>query len=356
MGHLAANTLAALRPGLVEFYVCENARLKQLHPLGPKGFQIIGLDVLFTESLEPILIELNANPSLSVMQPVHEVPESAEETDLATIASVNPAGASSTQARGASPGPAKGRSSGCRSNRSQTRARLGLAGQAREKSIDGTEKKKVVSELDLEIKRELVCQALLLANPAPQSKVARLRQRWLREEQPLLEIVPLDDTAQCVPFGRKRSPAEAIRPDAAVDKCPALEILDFEALVAPDVTQYARAHLTLYRCWCRNCGQNQDTLGQAQMLRLIERGGLTAPGSLWPDKVAAQLWLTRVWRGLSEGAFGLNLTQFVVMAGWIGQMLAGEIAPHATELELENGPSRISGVLEFVSHGLCGME
>merc|ERR1719296_353928 len=48
---LAANTLMALRPSLVEYYVCEQQR--PLHPLAAKGFQLIGFNVMFDAEGEP---------------------------------------------------------------------------------------------------------------------------------------------------------------------------------------------------------------------------------------------------------------------------------------------------------------
>merc|ERR1712039_431219 len=136
--------------------------------------------------------------------------------------------------------------------------------------------------------------------------------------------------------------------------CPALEPLDFEALVAPEVSGYARAHLCLYRWWRRRCSQGQNTLGQAQMLKLMDRGGLLGAGALFQDRVSAELWLSRLWRDVTGGAFGLNLPQFVGVAGKLGQMLVGDVGTGAVDATDVSGLGHIEGVLEFVNRiGPC---
>lgn len=327
---LSANTLMALRPGLVEFYVHEQPR--QLHPLAPKGFQIIGLDILFDSEVRPLLLELNANPSLSVMQPAA----------AAAPAEREPTPPTDVQEAPTRPGAGARRSHSLRS----TRQRLGLANStaARETSV---RLPPVISPLDLEIKRELVSQALLLVQPAPMSKVARLRKKWQQKQDGMRDAAELpldDDGAWALPW--KPTACEAVRPDAP-GRSPALEALHFDELVAPDVLEYARAHLSIYRCWSRNCGM-QETLGQAQVLKLLERGGVVS--DVFQDKVSAQLWLTRIWRSAAVGAFGLSFPRFVCLASRIGKLLiAGCDAPE----DEEDAPSHIQGVLEFVRRGLC---
>jgi len=337
---LAANTLMAMRPGLLEFYVHERPR--PLHPLGPKGFQIIGLDVIIDSNAQPWLLELNANPSLSAVQP--------SEKDDCEMPEPRPVEAPSGEAPAAAKAPM-----GSRRSRSLRTCRARLQGiDAARESPPGERSAVVTSELDLEIKRELVSQALLLARPAPQCKVIRLRRHWMQEQRNPQEVVPLDDGGSWVP-GVRPSRLGHTRTDAP-DRCPALEALDFEALAAPEVTEYAQAHLSLYRCWRRSCGGSQDTLGQAQMLKLLERGNLigSGGGTLWTDKVACQLWLSRIWRTAAEGAFGLNLPQFVTLVGRIGQMLI--VGGTAADPEDAEDSSHIGGVLEFVRRGLCGPE
>merc|ERR1712060_58101 len=91
---------------------------------------------------------------------------------------------------------------------------------------------------------------------------------------------------------------------------------------APDVLEYAKIHLALYRSFVKGCGAGRDSLGQAQVLKMVEKAGLIGDSqALWQDRVSSQLWLSRVWRELAPGVFGLNLPQFVVLAGRIGRML-----------------------------------
>jgi len=72
-----------------------------------------------------------------------------------------------------------------------------------------------------------------------------------------------------------------------------------------------------------------------------------------PAPVTAQLWISRVWRDMTGGAFGLNLPQFVGFARRIGQLLLGSADTDDGE---EDSPSHLECVLEFVSRGLCGNE
>lgn len=505
---LAANTLMALRPSIVDFFVNESPR--PLHPLGPKGFQIIGLDVLLDGEVEPRLLELNANPSLSATQPagLQGLVPNPSDPDLegldvlgadddpgAAAASAAPsaaaaaapvllnstllqpglpgsslaqpsiapvAGATAAAAGtpplapvsanvvslGASPSPAQMRrsasvrggslgstaraaamaalsggprfssqtpppmrsssslgpapaaaaGSGMTVSASQPRLQSATARQsgvaspapagARGSSARGSisrrsgssaaqgarrgrdggsrrtrtglperrestkaERNVVTSELDLEIKRELVTQALLLVKPAPQIKTARLRKQWNSTTRPIGDYVPLDDEGAWA-LSTRRARAEGTRPDAP-DRCPAFEVLDFGALTADPVMEYAKAHLALYRFWCKSCGQGKESLGQAQMMRLVERAGLVGTGKMWPDKVSANLWFSRFWREFTAGAYGLNLPQFVALIGRIGRMMCAGIGPEAEGSEDAERVTHVAGVLEFVGRGLA---
>eukprot|EP00931_Biecheleriopsis_adriatica_P096163 TRINITY_DN6980_c0_g1_i1.p1 TRINITY_DN6980_c0_g1~~TRINITY_DN6980_c0_g1_i1.p1 ORF type:complete len:792 (-),score=155.59 TRINITY_DN6980_c0_g1_i1:199-2574(-) len=359
VAELAANTLQALRPGLVEFYAHETRM--PLHPLGPKGFQIIGLDVMLDNELRPKLLELNANPSLSVMQPgpKEETVEN-QEADMPAVPPAPPAppapgvlvpllerGTKSAEVRGASRPRSRGSpSAGSAENRRSvslrraSRQRLGISATPKESSG-----KNAVSELDLEIKRTLVCQALLLAKPASQAKVARLRKRWRAEGPSSMETLPLDDDGVWV-LATRPSPAEKLCPDALPESCPALEALDFADLSADTAAEYVKAHLELCRCWSKACGSNQDTVSQASVLKLLQNAGMFGQTSLFSNRVSCQLWLTRVWREASEGGFGLTLPEFVAVAGRLGGMLLAGCTD--SELDEADRPSHFQGVQEFV--------
>lgn len=217
----------------------------------------------------------------------------------------------------------------------------------RKPSKDGF--KTVTSELDLEIKRSLVIQALLLAKPASQVKVARLRKLWRQEGPSSQETLPLDDSGIWV-LPTKPSKAEKLCPDAEPETCPAFEVLDLPSLASGEVVEYAEFHLQLYRLWGRACGLSQDSLGQAGLLKLLERAGLIGSTGLFPDRVSGQLWLARVWRDATDGNFGLSLPQFVLVAGRLGRLLlAGCTDPEPSE---EDGPSQIQGVEAFAKQVL----
>lgn len=352
---LAANTLMALRPGLVEFYAHERPR--PLHPSGPKGFQIIGLDVLIDDSMQPILLELNANPSLSAYQPKQRVEGALEPSgDAVHDQAFEYSGVPEVPTASASSGSSSGRtgtaSTAPRRSGSvarQSRLRLGVRERKDSKESINQESKVITSELDLQIKRELVCQALLMVRPALPAKATRQRKLWLEkniESRTNAEIIPLNDEGAWIGLAQP-SRVETPRPDAP-ERCPALLPLDIEALVESELIEYVAAHLSLYRCWRRSCASSQGTLGQVQFVKLVERAGLVGTGAVFADRIAVQLWVQKAWREI-DGAYGVNLPQFVSVAGRLGKMLLGDPIDEDGETA-----SHIQGVLEFVRRGLCG--
>jgi len=244
---------------------------------------------------------------------------------------------------------------GRRSASTQSKQRLGLCKSAalKEQTRD-RESKMVISPLDLEIKRELIAQALLLSKPAPMCKVARLRKQWFCEEQGISENIPLDDDGAWLQTECPQKTFPEIRHDAP-DRCPCLEQIDFHELVIPEVGEYARAHFALYRAWVRACGPQQSTVGQAQMLKLLERRGFVGQGQLFADRIAVQLWLTRVWKVAADNAFGLDLRQFVRLSSRLGVMLRGEGAD-GPEAAADLDKVIVGGVLEFVRRGGAGID
>jgi len=256
--NLAEKTILALRPALIEHmsYGDHGA----MHPSGPKGFHILGFDILFDERYRPMLLELNANSSLSVLQPVAEPSES-----------------------------------GCKSE---------------------------VSELDLAVKAELISQALLVANPLRHRLALQGRIAWLEDMAPCRKImpgvyplvdepIPFDDDGQPVHDGVNHLVSRPDRPD----KCPALRPLQFTP--HPAYT-FVQNQLQVYRVWRHfsfnppgSCplreGQSRRYLGfgRTQFRQLCDVAFLIASGPqrwddedphlvpCWPDKVTAELFWSR---------------------------------------------------------------
>lgn len=69
---LCERTLLAIKPSLIEHYGYNLAGKVGHHPHGTKGFQIIGLDIIFEDNCRPKLLELNANCSLSCLSPMQD--------------------------------------------------------------------------------------------------------------------------------------------------------------------------------------------------------------------------------------------------------------------------------------------
>ena len=69
---LCERTLLAIKPSLIEHYGYNLVGKIGHHPHGAKGFQIIGLDIIFEDNCRPKLLELNANCSLSCLSPMSD--------------------------------------------------------------------------------------------------------------------------------------------------------------------------------------------------------------------------------------------------------------------------------------------
>lgn len=299
---LAEKTLLALRPALVERMAGGNHGA--FHPVGPKGFHILGFDVMFDENHRPLLLELNANSSMSVLQP-------AEDPSV----------------------------SGCKTE---------------------------VSELDLAVKAELISQALLCANPPPHGACLRKRLAWLDAlgsfskvhgaSPPVDEPLPLDDDGELV--SGVTATTAAPRPDRP-GRCPALRPLDFDA--HPAAMSYVRTHLRAYRVWRHYAFQPPGSLplrhqsqrrylgfGRHQFRALCEAAGLVGPGGspgaaedgpCWPDRATAELFVTRVLRGVSaEEAQGsgaaLDFPSFLRrLVGPVGEILVGGASSGPSPME-----------------------
>eukprot|EP01065_Artemidia_motanka_P019965 TRINITY_DN23898_c0_g1_i1.p1 TRINITY_DN23898_c0_g1~~TRINITY_DN23898_c0_g1_i1.p1 ORF type:complete len:741 (+),score=158.91 TRINITY_DN23898_c0_g1_i1:76-2298(+) len=284
---IAAKTLTALRPQLIEWYVDKR---KALHPAVAKGFQVLGFDVIIDSRYRPRLLEINANSSLSITQPGME------------------GDARQPEARG---------SRDCRESRvrerSLSRTRLcPLKQQQRRNSSASMEevdpRVKTISGLDEQIKTELVCQALLCVAPLPHRKAVRQRRRWLCECEMNYdgyqraactgEPLPLSDS------GEYYASCHAPRPDA-FERCPALVPLDWAAVPAA-CREHSERHLLLCRTFRAAVARASGQLGRPQLSRMLERVGLignTERGCQW-DRASADVLLVGLWRTLPRDADG----------------------------------------------------
>lgn len=168
---LCERTLLAIKPSLIEHYGYNLAGKIGHHPHGSKGFQIIGLDIIFEDNCRPKLLELNANCSLSCLSPMQD-PED--------------------------------------------------GGVLWKPDMSGP--KMEVSALDLAIKSELVAQALLLVNPLSHRKATQGRQEF--QEQ--CGGLPAGSVfAEPLPNEEQRREANPPRRPDRPHKGPAYRPLDF---------------------------------------------------------------------------------------------------------------------------------
>ncbi|CAJ1351123.1 unnamed protein product [Effrenium voratum] len=339
VAQLAAKTLAALRPSLLEYYV---QRAKPLHPWAPKGVQILGLDILLDSSLAPHLLELNANPSLSVLQPADPKDRDEVETPAGSGASavrrMREEEPEDTLRKGKGRTTTPGRDKE-RPPRSSPERRCASRGASSKSLSSSPERRMVQNPLDVAIKKELVAQALLLARPALQSKVQRLRKQWLEETPSIPDPVPLDDEGAWAKADLAEELQTEVRQDAP-SRSPGLVALDLAAAPAAD---FAAQHLALYRAFARSCGPSQ-AVGQGQVLKLLERGGFIGEEAVFKDKIVCQLWLTKIWRLVVENSYGLGFAEFLRVLGLVGDLADSE--PGA-EIPAEQGYS-IGGIMRYM--------
>lgn len=345
---VAEKTLLALRPKLVEGMADPQGSRGALHPAGPKGYHVIGFDILFDSRYRAVLLELNSSSSMSVMQPSAASPDAdafaagqraepllPKEGSFPRVTATGSDGAARAADGGvpapspASPGD-RWTSSSCGGGSSNAGAgsNPGIGpGHARVASARGnacidtsSKPKQVISELDVAVKVELNAQALLCANPLPHGGARRRRSELFegasvnrvgvcpRADEPL----PLNDDGAPVHDGVD---LRDLRPDAP-QLCPALEPLGFEAHGA---FGYVRAHLRAYRVWrhyafhppgsvpLRKAGLRRYLgFGRKQFRELCEAAGLV-PGAArcasgqwlpcWPDRAAAELFFAGALRG-----------------------------------------------------------
>jgi hypothetical protein len=299
---LAEKTILALRPALVEYMAAGDHGA--FHPAGPKGFHILGFDILFDERYRPTLIELNANSSLSVLQP----------------------------------------------------------SQCTEASETGA-KAVEVSELDLTIKAELITQALLVANPLRHRLALQGRIAWfeathgsrrlpLGANAPVDEPIPLDDDGHPV---HETAMVALPRPDRP-DKCPALRTLEFWNHTA---YLYVQNQLQAYRIWRHysfsppgSCALRDDQpnrrylgFGRLQFRQLCDAAGLIAFSSarytergpsivnpVWNDRRDADIFWSQCGAAETQASFDFpRFLRCIVIP--IGEALASNIGDAGDALE-----------------------
>lgn len=323
---VAEKTILAVRPALVEHMA--HGEHGAFHPAGPKGFHILGFDILFDERYQPTLLELNANSSLSVLQPAAEPSETGSKNE--------------------------------------------------------------VSELDAAVKAELLTQALLVANPLPHRLALQGRISWFEAVNaarggqrcqmhvcPLVdEPIPLDDSGNLVHESAALTAPRLDQPS----KCPALQLLDFERHKA---FVHVQNQLLAYRIWRHfafnppgSCalkeGQSRRYLGfgRAQFRQLCDAAGLVddCPRSLgeegfplaapcWPDRATAELFFS--YLGAEEAAGGnvvLDFSRFLrCLALPVGEALMSDLTD-TTDMAFMPDPLEVFVSRVFArassSHGL----
>jgi hypothetical protein len=335
---IAERTLLAIRPSLVEHFA--QGEHGALHPAGPKGFHVLGFDVMFNQSFQPFLLELNANSSMSIVQPA----ATPEEHDADAGAGVT-------------------------------------ANQ--------------ISELDLAVKEELICQTLLVVDPLPHGVAMRGKAAWMAELPPGRHVSsgvcpPVDEP---LPLGDDGVPVHenCLLRKPRVDhpsRCPAMAPLEFDCHAS---ATYVYAHLLAYRVWRHfaftpsgNLPLKQGQpprkytgLGRAQFRRLCDAVGLVHGAGTaiycWQNRAASDLFFQRALRdGSSEkgicssgvgstgvaasaahgtGGAGLDFPCFVRRVVFpIGETLA------ATGKDRNYTPTRADGIESFVERVLLHIE
>jgi len=262
---LCERTLLALQPGLIEAYSTRQPKVG-LHPHGPKGFQIIGFDILFEENYRLRLLEVNSNPSLSCLMPMAD-PESEDHAPL--------------------------------------------------RKRDGAPRMEI-STLDFAVKVELIAQAMLVANPMSHRKAMLGRQEFLERSGGL----PCGAVfSEPIPTAEQRSTANPSRRADRPRRTPALQPLDFSGKSHAVVMEAIRAYEQLYRVF-RNCLSSSSLFNRGSFRALCDIGdffsqsGVSNIRALFEDRSHADFFFAQSLRDAytgdhMEGATGLNFPQFL---------------------------------------------
>eukprot|EP00392_Amoebophrya_sp_AT5.2_P012913 g13020.t1 len=212
---LAERTLLAIKPSMIEHYGYFLAGKVGHHPHGPKGFQIIGMDIIFEDNCRPKLLELNANCSLSCLSPMQDPDEG------------------------------------------------GVMWKP-----DGSGPRMEVSALDLAIKSELVAQSLLLANPMNHRKASAGRLEFTEQCGGL----PAGSVFQePLPNEEQRREAKPPRRADRAQYAPAFRPLDFQTNHQA-IFDFVQSHEHTYRLFRGLLAPGQTTFTKNSFRSLVISG------------------------------------------------------------------------------------
>eukprot|EP00397_Hematodinium_sp_SG-2012_P013202 GEMP01013397.1.p1 GENE.GEMP01013397.1~~GEMP01013397.1.p1 ORF type:complete len:724 (+),score=91.55 GEMP01013397.1:24-2195(+) len=257
---LCERTLLALQPGLIEQYSTRQTKVG-LHPHGPKGFQIIGLDILFEENHRLRLLEVNSNPSMSCLTPMAD-PTSKDYVPL--------------------------------------------------RKPDGALKMEI-STLDFAVKVELIAQALVVANPMSHRKAMLGRQEFLERSGGLPCSAVFSEP---IPSAEQRRSANPCRISDRPRRAPALQPLDFTGKPHAVVREAINAYDVLYRVF-RDSLNNSSLFNRTAFRTLCDQCDLFVDQTFFEDRAEADAFFTSALRssqteaGEAMEGMGLNYPQFL---------------------------------------------
>lgn len=252
---LCERTLLALQPGLIERYSTRQTKVG-LHPHGPKGFQIIGFDILFEDNYRLRLLEVNANPSMSCLTPMAD-PTSKEFVPM--------------------------------------------------RKPDGSPKMEI-STLDYAVKVELITQSLLVANPLSHRKTMLGRQEFLERSGGLPSCAVYSEP---IPSSKQRQTANPRRISDRPRRSPALQPLDFTSTSHALVTEAVRAYEILYRVFTESLSRS-SLFNKAAFRGMCEQRQLGKDKTFFEDESQAEAMYESALRdalaAAGEDTDGLGMT------------------------------------------------
>eukprot|EP00397_Hematodinium_sp_SG-2012_P004736 GEMP01004750.1.p1 GENE.GEMP01004750.1~~GEMP01004750.1.p1 ORF type:complete len:683 (+),score=115.08 GEMP01004750.1:19-2067(+) len=275
---LCERTLLALQPGLIEQYSTRQPKVG-MHPHGPKGFQIIGFDILFEENYRLRLLEVNSNPSLSCLTPMAD-PTSSVHAPL--------------------------------------------------RKPDGAPKMEI-STLDFAVKVELIAQAMLVANPTSHRKMILGRQEFLERSGGL----PCGAVfSEPIPTAEHRMSANPARIPDRPRRTPALQPLNFSGKSHAVVVEAINAYETLYRVF-RSSLTSSSYFNRTAFRFFCDHHDLFMDQTFFDDRAQADFFFAAALRSAQAGdnvdsVSGLNYPQYLrYVCSVLGKRLDGRSEIHA---------------------------